>query len=74
MTTLSQFTERAGRAAQYRQERADMRYRALDVWHYLNGDDPLAANLEQFTCRHQFAIDETSDRCYCLNCGLDGDA
>jgi hypothetical protein len=25
-------------------------------------------------CRHDWAVNEESDRCYCLNCGADGDA
>lgn len=30
--------------------------------------------IEQFLCSHEFVINEESNRCYCIYCGLDGDA
>lgn len=46
--------------------------RAIDVWSYVNSDEPMS--FEQFTCSHEWVINEESDRCYCCYCLADGDA
>lgn len=74
MLSLSALIEKAATAQSYMRERSGMKYRAIDVYRFIRGDDPLAANMEQFTCGHHWAVNEETDRCYCLNCGLDGDA
>ena len=43
------------------------------IMDYLNGNDG-DIPFEQATCSHEWATDGESDRCYCLNCGADGDA
>ena len=47
---------------------------ALDVWRFVNGDYPEAANIDQAVCRHEWVVNEESDRCYCCLCLADGDA
>lgn len=62
-------------AHHYQQMRREHpQYPARLVWDFVNGNYPDAANLEQAACRHEWAINGESDRCYCLNCGADGDA
>lgn len=73
MRTLSQAAEFGALASQYAALRAGMQYRAKDVVAFLRDPD-VCQNVEQFVCRHDWAINEESDRCYCLNCGKDGDA
>lgn len=46
--------------------------RAVDVWNYVRGDQ--VVTFDQFICEHDWTISLESDRCYCLNCGMDGDA
>lgn len=46
--------------------------RAIDLFNFVRDDH--GVTFEQFTCRHEWTINEESDRCYCLCCGADGDA
>lgn len=57
---------------QIRRERPNIP--AMVVWNYVNGEYPEAQNVDQAMCRHEWAINGESDRCYCMNCGMDGDA
>lgn len=57
---------------QLRKSRPDVP--ALIAWDYINGNCPDAQNVDQAMCRHDWAINGEDDRCYCLNCGADGDA
>jgi hypothetical protein len=45
---------------------------AKRVLQWLNND--YAVTLPQFICKHDWAVNGETDACYCLNCGLDGDA
>lgn len=48
---------------------------SIPAWHvldYLKTEPGIIFG--QFICTHEFAIIEDSDQCYCLSCGLDGDA
>lgn len=61
------------RYVEVRAQRPDLR--AKDIWAWVNCDDPgTAQSIDQFICSHDWAINEESDRCYCLNCGADGDS
>lgn len=41
----------------------------------MNEDNYIDARAEEEdSCAHEWVINEESDRCYCLNCGADGDA
>ena len=63
----------AHRYQEMRQQHPDRR--ARDVWAFVNNDDQTCGTtFEEFTCRHDWVVNEESDRTYCCNCGADGDA
>ena len=72
MTMLQMIQD--GTAQQYfalRSERPEVpAWRALA---YVSGDYPDAQNIDQVMGRHEWATSGEDDRCYCLNCGADGD-
>jgi len=47
---------------------------AIKAWRFINGDYPEAQTIDQAICRHEWALDGESGRCYCMYCGADGDA
>ena len=60
------------RYVELRQQRQDLR--AIDVWSWVSNDDPgLAQNIDQYICRHHWVVSDEEDRCYCDQCGADGD-
>jgi hypothetical protein len=73
MKTLAQLEDFVDLCRAYRMARENMTYRAIDAFHYVQGPDT-ARNMAQFTCGHEWVINEESGRCYCLLCGADGDA
>lgn len=59
--------------AQLRTERPEIP--ARHVFAYLRGSlDPVASNIDQAICSHEFVVNGETDRCYCCKCGIDGDA
>lgn len=48
---------------------------ARKVYAFASDDDRGAAhNIKQYICRHDWVISDETDRCYCSDCGMDGDA
>lgn len=72
--SLSILAHKAETAARYFQLRADRPdVPARFAFGYVTDAYPDAQNIDQAMCRHHWAHDDM-DRCYCLNCGADGDA
>lgn len=67
--------ERAQRNVAYfflRMQRPDLR--AIDIYRYVTTDEPgMAQNIDQFLCRHEWAISGENDSYYCGLCSMDGD-
>jgi hypothetical protein len=84
MRTPYELLEFATTNIAYRQARGNLQYRAVDALLFVR-DPGVAADMEQFTCRHSRAYTGIAyggedsgyhgeGRCYCCYCGLDGDA
>lgn len=86
MKTFNDLQRFAQTAQDYRRLRAEHpRVAAGKVLAFLKDDDSMACNLDQYLCHHKWSYtgsayggDEASyhgeGRCYCVNCGMDGDA
>jgi hypothetical protein len=84
MRTPDQLLEFATTNVAYRRARGNLHYRAVDALLFVR-DPGVAADMEQFTCRHSWTYTGIAyggedsgyhgeGRCYCSYCGLDGDA
>ncbi len=73
MDRFQQIIDRGHTAYNYRALRIEHpEARAIDVYNYLS--EGYGLTFEQYSCAHEFFVDEYTDRCYCCYCGLDGDA
>lgn len=73
MRTFNEIQHFAATAREYREIRqARPLIPARKVVAFINDPD-ICQNIDQYVCRHDWVINEESDRCLCSSCGMDGD-